>query len=226
MNRHSIHAGAGVRAALLMAIAMATACMSTDTTSISDGAFFAISSVMADSSSYPAGTVLIVRAKVTHAGAAVDSANVGWAVAAGGGVVSAATTFSDTSGVAMVAWTLGAVPGANTLVMGIGDAVDTLHVEAVVGEPSYVVAQGADSFTIAAGASATLQAELTDRAGNPVPSVSVSWSASGGALSAAATTTGSNGVASVAFEAGAPGTYLITADLPGVASHTYQVVVQ
>jgi len=227
MNTHSIRPFARRLAVLLAFAAVATACLNTDSPAgVSTGPFFTITSNIADLTSYPAGAVLIVHARVSHDGASIDSANVGWKVVSGGGIVSAEQTSSDTSGVASVAWTLGDTAGENVLVMAIGDVVDTLHVNGVVGEPSYLLAPAGDSTTVAVGGPAILQAKVTDRARNPVPSTAVTWNASRGTVSSTSALTDPGGVASISFQAGSPGTYLITAEVSGVASHTFKVVVQ
>ncbi len=53
--------------------------------------------------------------KVTNAAnAAVAGVTVNWAVATGGGSVSAATSVTNASGLAQINWTLGATVGAQT----------------------------------------------------------------------------------------------------------------
>jgi hypothetical protein len=68
--------------------------------------------------SAPAGERVAVRPTVAvdgEFGGPVPEAEVTFTVTSGGGSVSAATVRSDSAGVASVEWTLGPVPGANTL---------------------------------------------------------------------------------------------------------------
>lgn len=129
-------------------------------------------------------------------------------------------------GIASVAWTLGDTAGINTLVIGVADQRDTLHVRGVIGAPSYIIAPGADSVRMASGGTVMLQAKVTDRTGNAVSGTTVHWTASGGSISAASVVSDPSGLASVTFTASAPGLYSVVAELPGVATHTYQILVQ
>ncbi len=200
--------------------------MNTGTTEASNGPFYSVSASIADSTKFPAGSTVLVRASVTHQSAAVFAAAVGWAVTAGGGTVSAATTSTDTLGQSSVVWTLGDNAGVNTLIIGTTDGADTVSVIGEVGDPSYVQAVGLDSTLTAVGASATLQARVTDATGNNVPGVPISWTTIRGTLSAAVVPSDANGISTVTFSATAPGNYFITAELAGRASHIFHVLVQ
>lgn len=200
--------------------------MSDGTTAVSNGPFYSISTSVADNATFPAGSVIAVRATITHDAAVVLAAPVGWTVKEGGGSVSLATSTTDTLGQTSILWTLADSAGVNTLIIATTDRADTLSVVGTVGDPSYVNAVGADSTSTAAGAAATLQARVTDRTGNNVPGTAIEWTATGGTLSASTATSDASGISQVSFSAPAPGSYFVTATLPGRATHIFQIVVQ
>lgn len=214
------------RVTFLAGAAFLTACMNTGTTEVSDGPFYTIAVSVADSAKFEAGSVIVVRATLTHEAATVFAAPVGWTVTEGGGTASAVSSATDSLGQASILWKLGSTAGRNTLIVATTDRADTLSVIGVIGDPSYVLPVGADSTTAATGAVVTLQARVTDGIGNNVPAAVVNWTATGGTLSAGSAASDANGVSQVTFSAATPGDYFVTATLPGRASHIYQIVVQ
>jgi hypothetical protein len=136
MNGHStkhIFAGARRFRLALFAAVLIAACVDTPATAFTTGTGYSIVPTIADSSTYPAGSVVIVRAGVTNNGSILPLSSVSWTVIAGGGSVPSATTPTDSVGIASVAWTLGDTAGINTLVIGVADQRDTLHVRGVIG---------------------------------------------------------------------------------------------
>jgi hypothetical protein len=77
------------------------------------------------------------------------------------------------------------------------------------------------------GSSTLLTARATDRGGNPVPGVTITWTATGGALTLTQTTTGASGNADVVFTAGSIGgpaaSYTVTATAQGIGSVSFKV---
>jgi hypothetical protein len=214
------------RVIALAACALVAACMNDGPTELPSGPFYTITTSVANSTEFPVGSVVPVRASITHDSVVVFSAPVGFTVKDGGGTVSLASTTTDTLGHASVLWTLGDTAGVNTLIIATTDRADTVSVIAVLGEPAYVLAVGRDSTTAGVGVPVTLQVRVTDRTGNNVPQTPINWTATGGTLSAASAPTDPNGISQVTFSASAPGDYFVTAELPGKATHIYQVVVQ
>lgn len=210
----------------LFVAASALACVDSTATGVSTGPFYKIVPTIADSTAYPAGSIIVVRAAISHQGASVGGAVVAWTVLAGGGVVSAASSPADTLGTASVTWVLGDTIGINSLVIATADGADTLYVRAVVGAPSSLVTTVIDSVGMASGGTVTLQAKVTDRVGNVVPAATVKWTASGGSVSASSVATDASGLAAVTFSATSPGLYSVVAELPGLATHTYQILVR
>jgi hypothetical protein len=200
--------------------------MNTGTTEVSSGPFYTITASVADSTKIAAGSIVVVRATVKHETTAVANAAVGWLVKAGGGKVNVTTTATDTLGQTSVQWLLSDSTGINTLIMGSGDAADTISVIAVVGTPVYLLAVGIDSVNTTVGTTVTLQARVTDRVGNNVVGTAVNWVTTGGAVTPATIPTVTGGISQVGYSYPTAGTYFVTATLPGQATHTYTIVVR
>jgi hypothetical protein len=218
-----------MKPALFVSLLVAAGCVSgatTDGTVTPVGPFSTVTTDLRDSATYPAGTSVTVHAHVTHTGLPLIGVAVGWSVLAGHGKLSAASTNTDSLGVASVVWVLNDTAGVNTLAVASGDAADTLHLVGIIGAPSALVAVSADSSAIAAGGSVSLQVRVVDRPGNPLANVGVNWSTTGGSVSPASTVSDASGIASAVFSASQPGAYLVTADLPQRASVVFKVTVR
>ena len=190
------------------------------------GPYAVVSTEIKDASSAPAASVLMVRTHVTHDGTAIAGAPVKFTVATGHGLLSVDSTATDTLGVATVLWTLGDTASeVNSLAIVSGDAVDTLHVAAVAGSPSYLVPVSATTSEVAVGAPLTIQVRATDRPGNPVAGTTVFWVSSGGGLSSASSLTDANGIARVTFTSTQPGGFTLSAILPETATRDFQITV-
>lgn len=225
LNRRLLRT-AGARGAAFLALAVAAACSDTTAAPVSTDPFYKVTPTIADSTKIAAGSIVTVKALITHEGTPAALTAVGWVVTAGGGVVSAAASSTDTLGTASIRWVLGNAIGVNTLAISTANGTDTLHIVGVAGAASYLVPEGADSFTTAPNVSVTLQGRVTDRLGNVVPSTTVKWTTSGGSLSASTSASNASGIAAINFSAAVRGTYTVTGELPGLATHIYQVVVQ
>jgi adhesin/invasin len=150
-------------------------------------------------------------------------------VASGGGSASPASTTTNTAGQAFTTWTLGTVPGVQTL---SATASAKAYPYNAGGDPTFsasnsrlvsVVAGAANTITVAAhpgsavaGTAVTITVTVTDTYGNVVPGQSVSFAASGGgtpagAVSSATGTTDSSGSAGVVWTlGGTPGSNTLT----------------
>jgi protocatechuate 3,4-dioxygenase beta subunit len=169
------------------------------------GAAAGIFAVSGDGQSGAVGAALpgTLTVRVADAlGNPVPGAPVEWTVTAGGGTVSPAGR-TDEAGVARAAWTLGTVPGANTLQARNAAAQGSLAVfraTAVPGPPAVLGRVAGDGQSAAAGSAlpAALTVRVADRFGNPVGGVAVGWAAGagGGTLDPAAVATSPDGVAS------------------------------
>lgn len=157
-----------------------------------------------------------------RAGTRVD-----WTVTAGGGAVSAAAVTTDSAGHAAVAWTLGtaAAPGADSLaaaVDGLAGSPVRFGASASAGPPDTLrLAAGDDQTgTVGSALPESLAVVATDRFGNPVAGVAVTWSvaAGGGTLSGQSVATDSSGRSQVQWTLGPiAGTQRAAATLAGAA---------
>ena len=212
---------------VLISAALAMGCdVSTTPATTSTGPYFAITTGLQDSLTYAAGTSVSVPIHVTYQGTAVGSASAHWAILAGHGIISDTLTATDTLGATHIVWTLGQTPEMNALVVGVGDAADTLYASGIVGAPSSLSVVSAQSEVASIGSGVVLRVVVKDRAGNAVPSAAVTWTNSGGVLSSVNTTSDATGVATTTFAASAPGTYNVTADLAQRATCIFEIVVQ
>jgi adhesin/invasin len=214
----------------IVALAVLTSCLNGSTTetpaTTETGPYSVVATDLKDSTSAPAATILLVRAHVTHDGAAIPLTAVKFTVAAGSGLLSVDSTATDTLGFATVLWTLGdTAKKLNTLAIASGDGVDTLHVIAVAGPASYLLPVSGTPADTPVGTPVTIQVRATDRPGNPVFGTTVFWTNSGGTLSSASSVTDANGVAQITFTSNQAGAFTVSAVLPETASRDFQVTV-
>ena len=214
----------------IVSLVALTSCLGHSTTEAGQapqtGPYATVSTDVKDASSAPAASVLTVRAHVTHDGTAIAGAPVKFTVAAGRGLLSIDSTATDTLGVATVLWTLGDTASeVNSLAIVSGDGIDTLHVAAVAGSPSYLVPLSATASDVAVGTPLTLQVRATDRPGNPVTGTRVFWVASGGTLSSASSVSDASGIARVTFTSTQTGSFTVSAVLPETATRDFQITV-
>lgn len=179
---------------------------------------------MVDSQKVVVGSTIPVRVKLTQNGSPVPGLIVNWTVASGHGAVSSATSVTSSSGIAAVNWTLGDTTGINTLTAASSGASLTFVATGLAGAASQMLKVTADSSVVVAGAALPITARVVDRTGNGVPGAVVTWTSSGGSLSATTTTSGTSGNVTTNFTAGPAGTYTVTATLPGKASVTFRIV--
>jgi Bacterial Ig-like domain (group 1) len=178
------------------------------------------------------GTVLAtpISVKLTQSEQPVAGAAVTWTVLSGGGSVDAATSTTDASGDAVVHWTLGTVPGADTLIATSNNsATSIITAMAVPGAATTVSEVSGDAQSVTAGtAAAPLVVKALDQYGNAVPGATVSWAVSGGlTIDNSTTTTDASGLSQVVLTmSGSPGTYTVTASVAGLAPVTFTEVEQ
>lgn len=165
-----------------------------------------------------------VTVHVTQNSTAAAGQTVTWSVGTTNGSVSAATSTTDANGAASVNWTVGDTARVYTLVASLTGTSTNITATAVGGAVAALAKVSADSSAVVAGGALTLVARAGDKLGNGTPGIIVNWTATGGTLTAAPTTTGNSGNASVNFVTTAPGTYFVTATVAGVGSVTFKVV--
>ncbi|MDB4873861.1 MAG: hypothetical protein JWM41_307 [Gemmatimonadetes bacterium] len=172
-----------------------------------------------------AGSAIPIRVHIVQNGVPIANVLVVWSVTSGGGSVPAASSVTDSTGVAAITWTVGDTLGANALTASIAGASIVVTATTIAGPVSTLVKVSADSDAVVASASLALTVRTVDRFGNGVAGVTVNWASSGGSLTAASTVSGPNGNATANFTSDArPATYSVTAAVPGRASVTFRVI--
>jgi alpha-tubulin suppressor-like RCC1 family protein len=156
---------------------------------------------------------LVVRV-TDQDGDAIAGISVTFAVTAGGGTLFAATAQTSSAGEASNRWTLGTAAGDTQRVeariidpeSGQPVVLATFRAVGLPDAPAAIAARPPAARTGSAGQvlADSLEAIVTDRFGNPVPGVTVTWLAvtGGGAVAPATTLTGANGIARAAWTLG------------------------
>jgi hypothetical protein len=165
--------------------------------------------------------------KVSNGSGPVDGLTVSWQVASGGGSVSPISSVTNGQGIAEAVATLGTQLGSQTVrasASGFGSVIFTATAEA--GPPVLLVKSAGDGQVgkINQALPQNLQVRLTDQYQNPVSGQSVSWALTSGAgsISAASSTTGLDGTASIVHAMGATaGTTTVTATVTGLGTVTF-----
>jgi adhesin/invasin len=135
----------------------------------------------------------------------ISGVAVTFAVTSGGGSITGASTTSNAAGIATVgSWTLGIVPGPNSLTaasVGLTGSPITFTATGILGNPTKITLNAGNGQTATVGtAVATAPSVLvTDASNNPVSGVAITFSVAsgGGSLTGGSTTTNMFGIASV-----------------------------
>ncbi len=178
------------------------------------------------------GTALdsTVRVRVSdRTGTVVPGVSVSFAPSAGS--VSAASVTTDASGIATVRWTLGTVPGPQTLAASLGasPAVNVSALAIVDSSRVMSVQAGNGQSTLPRSALGTeLTVRVLDRFGNRVQGQAIGWSGTNVSLAAATSTTNASGDATMNVTTGTTaGTSSVTATVAGrTESTTFSVTTQ
>lgn len=149
-----------------------------------------------------AGGSLTVTVK-NKAGDPIDSALVTFAVASGGGTLSGTNIRTNSAGQATTTWTLGSSATVQTVTATVGALPAVTFVAIASAGPAAAIAKVAgDAQTATVGSNVAIppSVKVTDRFGNPVAGVLVSFTAgsNGGLVNGGAVNTGADGVATVA----------------------------
>lgn len=213
------------------ATAVAVACGKDSSTEPSTGSgptpivyTLTVDTLLPDTATATVAKQVPVRVQVTKAGVVVPSGTVTWKVTTGGGTVSSATSTTDANGYASVVWTLGDTTGYQSLGISAFDASAGYTALGTADTPTNLLRVSSDSALVVSGASLPLSVRATDRLGNGATGADVTWSATGGQIVLTATPAGATGGATTVFTTTTPGTYIVTATLPGHASISFTVV--
>ncbi|HEV2733705.1 MAG TPA: Ig-like domain-containing protein, partial [Longimicrobiaceae bacterium] len=193
------------------------------------GSAAALSRVAGDGQSAAVGTLLptaLVVRVVDARDNPVSGATVAWAVTAGGGSVSAATSTTGADGTAATRWTLGGAAGPQAVSASVGSASVSFGGTGTSGPATRLVKVSGDAQTgvVGTGLLARLVAQAADAFGNPVAGVEVTWTVAsgGGTLAPATGTTGRDGSVSTQWTLGpTPGAQSVTASAPGLAAASF-----
>jgi hypothetical protein len=170
------------------------------------------------------GSTIVIGFRVMNSDltAPVPNRVVTFTPATGSGTVAASSATTDANGHATASWTFGTTSGTVTLTLSTTGVSVPATATALATAPTKLTKVSADSQSVVASGSVSLVVRSTDQYGNPVPSVPVTWTSTGGVLTPTLTVTGSAGNAAVTFTTTAtPATYSITATSPGLTSVTF-----
>jgi hypothetical protein len=156
----------------------------------------------------------------------IAGATIVWQITAGNGSVSAMQDTTGSGGLVSVIWTLGTLVGGNALnARAVSGITVDVAATGIAGPVASLFKALGDSQTVSVGTpSAPLAVQPLDRFGNVTGAgVIVNWTATGGALSAAQTTSDSTGIVRVTYTPSAAGTNTVTATAQGTAPVTFTV---
>ena len=158
-------------------------------------------------------------------GQAMPGVAVAWAVDAGGGTLSAASSTTDAAGQARVQWTLGNTAGsftARATVQGLAAAFTATAVWPQPAQVQVLSGNGQDGAPARALADSLAVKVVSDK-GRPVPQVTVTWAvvAGGGTLVINTATTNAQGIARAAWTLGTPGPQAATATVGALPPATF-----
>jgi adhesin/invasin len=206
-------------------IVAASACGSDSTTSPLTPA--AIARVSADSQTTSVGVAMsqpLIVLVTGGGGAPLANASVVWTVGDGGGTLSDTTVVSDAEGHAATTYTPGQTPGLAHVTARTGSLAAAFTITLVVGAATSLEKFGSDNPAAIVGSVLPLSVKLEDAYGNGIAGATVTWSATGGSISATTSTTDSGGVATVTYTASsAAGTSTLTASVNGIAPATFTI---
>ncbi len=147
----------------------------------------------------------------------------------GAGKLSSPTATSNSSGIASVTYTTGTVAGATQITASVSGLTSVAFKETALAGPATAISvYGGNNQTVGAGKAAAkmFQVLITDQYGNPVPSVSVSFSdgGAGGSFSVDPAVTATTGIAGTRYTAPmTAGPVSVTATVSGLGSVLFTI---
>jgi hypothetical protein len=157
----------------------------------------------------PATLVAVVK---NSSGAPLANIPVRWSVTGGGGSVSSVSTTTDANGQTQTTYFSGALVDTARVTASTGDRSHQFIVKLAADTVAFLSALQGNGAAALVGYPLTLVAKATDRFGNVIPGVPVTWSTSGGTLETTSATTDSIGRASNVITVGPDtGNYTVTA---------------
>jgi len=155
--------------------------------------------VSGDSQTVLAGnhaSIPLVAAIVNNDGSPLPNVTVRWSVTTGGGSLETVVDTTDVNGQSSTIFRSPALVGTATVTASAGQEGHPFTVLIVADTTGSLFAFGGDGAAALVGVPLTLTARATDRFGNPMSGVDVTWSSSSGQLQATSGTTDSTGTTS------------------------------
>ncbi len=218
-------------AAALAAIAVVLgACSKKDNTTGPSAEFTVNADATTNAQTAPVGTAVAHPVEVhvmDNTGAVVSGAVVTWAVVNNAGTTATATSTTDATGTATVAWTLDTLARVDSLQATVlNGTTATITATGTAGAATKSAVVSGDAQSVAHGSvSAPMIMKVTDRYGNGVAGIAVAWVATGGGtLSAASTQTDATGKAQVTLTlGGTAGANTVTATPAALTAVTFHL---
>ena len=187
----------------------------------------AIARVSADSQTTAVGVAMAQPLVVLVTGAGetpLPDVEVVWGILGGGGSFNDTTTTTDANGHAKVTYTPGTTPGRAEVGAAVPGLSTSFVLTLVAGAATGLQKFGSDNPAAVVGSKLTLSVKMVDAFGNGVAGGVVSWSASGGTVENATSTTDAGGVAATTYTIGTTaGRYTLTATVQGLPPATFTI---
>jgi len=154
--------------------------------------------VSGDSQTLLAGnraSVPLVAAITNNDGSPLPNVQVRWRVSSGGGSLETIVDTTDANGQVSTVYRSPALVGTATVTAAAGQGAREFTMLIVADTTGTLVAYGGNGAAALVGVPLTLTARATDRFGNPMSGVDVTWATSSGQLQATSSTTDSTGKA-------------------------------
>lgn len=159
----------------------------------------------------------------------VPGATVAWAKT-GGGSLSAATSVTGADGNASIGYTMGSVPGSETISASVGGVSGSVSFteRAVAAAPANIeiVSGGIQTGVVNAALDAPFVVRVSDVAGNPTQGATVRWSTTSGSIATTSTTDASGQASTTLTLAKIAGGATVTARLANGRSVIFNVTAQ
>lgn len=219
----------GVAAAAAV-VALSGACSKKDSSTGPSTQFTVNADATTNAQTAPVGTAVTNPVQVhvmDRTGAVAPGAIVTWTVINHAGTTATATSTTDATGTATVAWTLDTLARVDSLQATVQNGTTaTITATGTAGAATKGTVVSGDAQTAAHGTvSAPMIVKVADRYGNGVAGIAVAWVATGGGtLSAASTMTDATGKAQVTLTlGGTAGANTVTATPAALAAVTFHL---
>lgn len=220
-----------VRAAALLVLAAAlSACSKNDSSTGPTANLMLIADAATNAQAAPVGTAVAKPVQVhvmDNTGAVISGSVVTWTPNSHSGKTASTTSMTDATGTATATWTLDTLVRTDSMIASISSgATAAITATGMAGAATSAAKFSGDAQSVASGsASAPLIVKVTDRYGNGVAGIHVTWIVTGGGtLSAGSTTTDASGLSQVTLTLGTtPGPYTIQATAAALTAVSFHL---